>query len=263
MDIEIKSTPKEFLSELKITPFLMILTFIITYYFLFSSLGLEQTIDGKPTSKGAFLIVEIIMWSIFVLLITINALTYMFDIDIIASGQNLFLKTPKIEHSIIPSKNMNSPKQVFHVSNNKYSYEESKAICSAYDSRLATWKEVDKAYDKGADWCSMGWSDGQMALYPTQQDKWSKLQDIEGHEQDCGRPGVNGGYIANPNVRFGVNCYGFKPEISREDKIAMKMAPLYPSTRREHMFDKEVDYWRNKLPTLKVSPFNHNKWSIL
>jgi hypothetical protein len=109
----------------------------------------------------------------------------------------------------------------------------------------------------------MGWSDGQMALYPTQQDKWSKLQDIEGHEQDCGRPGVNGGYIANPNVRFGVNCYGFKPEISREDKIAMKMAPLYPSTRREHIFDKEVDYWRNKLPTLKVSPFNNNKWSIL
>jgi hypothetical protein len=149
------------------------------------------------------------------------------------------------------------------VSNNKYDYDQSKAICSAYDSRLATWKEIDKAYDKGADWCSMGWSDGQMALYPTQYNKWSKLQDIAGHEQDCGRPGVNGGYIANPNVRFGVNCFGFKPEITRDDKIAMKMSPMYPTTRREHIFDKQVDYWKNKLPSLTVSPFNHNNWSVL
>ena len=29
-----------------------------------------------------------------------------------------------------------------------------------------------------------------------------------GHENDCGRPGVNGGYIANTNAKYGVNCFG-------------------------------------------------------
>jgi hypothetical protein len=40
------------------------------------------------------------------------------------------------------------------------------------------------------------------------------LQKIKGHEHDCGRPGVNGGYIANPLVKFGVNCYGNKRKIN-------------------------------------------------
>ena len=188
---------------------------------------------------------------------------YMFDIDIAAIFQKLFLEAQPIDKLITQSNKLPQTQQVFHVSNNKYSYQQAKAICSAYDSRLATWKEIDEAHDKGADWCSMGWSDGQMALYPTQYNKWSKLQDIEGHQQDCGRPGVNGGYIANPNVRFGVNCYGIKPEVTQEDKIAMKMSPLYPSTRREYIFDKQVEYWRNKLPSMNVSPFNYNNWSVL
>ena len=263
MEVEINSKPKEFSAELILTPSLMILTFIITYYVLFASLGVDGPVEGSSSSKGGFLIVEIIMWSIFVLFVTVNIMIYVFDIDIVASFQNLFLVNQPIDASVTPPSKLPKSKQVFHVSNNKYSYDQSKAICSAYGGRLATWKEIDKAYDKGADWCSMGWSDGQMALYPTQYDKWSKLQDIKGHEQDCGRPGLNGGYIANPNVRFGVNCFGFKPEITQDDKIAMKMSPLYPTTRREYIFDKQVDYWRNKLPSMNVSPFNYNNWSVL
>ena len=102
-----------------------------------------------------------------------------------------------------------------------------------------------------------------MALYPTQYDKWARLQKIEGHEHDCGRPGINGGYIANPNVRFGVNCYGYKPKITQEEAEAMKLAPLYPSTRRERAFDKRVDYWRDNLSQIQVAPFNHNNWSVI
>ena len=154
-------------------------------------------------------------------------------------------------------------KEVFHVSDNKYTYEQAKAICGAYNSKLATWKDVNNAYKHGADWCSMGWSDGQMALYPTQYDKWSNLQKIKGHEHDCGRPGINGGYIDNPLVKFGVNCYGFKPEITKSDKIAMKMSPPYPTTRREYVFDKQVDYWKNNIYKLKLSPFNHDNWSAI
>ena len=42
----------------------------------------------------------------------------------------------------------------------------------------------------------------QMALYPTQKKTYNKLQTIKGHEHDCGRPGINGGYIANPKCEI-------------------------------------------------------------
>ena len=101
-----------------------------------------------------------------------------------------------------------------------------------------------------------------MALYPTQYEKWENLQKIKGHEHDCGRPGVNGGYIANPNVRFGVNCYGYKPEITPEESDLMQNTSIYPRTKKEIDFEKRVDYWRNKLPEILVAPFNNNNWSI-
>jgi hypothetical protein len=43
-----------------------------------------------------------------------------------------------------------------------------------------------------------------MAFYPTQKTTWDKLQKIKGHKHDCGGPGINGGFIQNPRVRFGV-----------------------------------------------------------
>lgn len=240
---------------------------IIIFYSLILSLG-------DSTNKG-FIFIEVLLWGIFIMLIVINGMIYIFDIDIISSIKNIFLSFKENDIVIDPDdivgdqiKN-DSPvpeikltKQVFHVPDNKYDYDDAKAICRAYGGRLATWKEIDKAYNKGADWCSMGWSDGQMALYPTQYDKWVNLQDIEGHEQDCGRPGINGGYIADPKTKFGVNCYGYKPKITQEESDAMKMAPLYPTTVREKAFDNRVDYWRNKLPEIFVAPFNHNNWSV-
>jgi hypothetical protein len=96
MDSEVNPKPKEIMVKFKITPSLMIITFIITYYLLFASLGVVQTTEDNTSSKGAFLIVEIIMWSVFVLLIIINSMIYLFNIDIVASFQNLFSQTPTI-----------------------------------------------------------------------------------------------------------------------------------------------------------------------
>lgn len=247
---------------------LIIVTFIIViFYMLISSLG-------DPTNKG-IIFMEVLLWGIFVMLVVINGMIYIFNIDIIASTKNLFSGFGEVDlvvdpddivgdqsGSVSPVPELKFTKQVFHVPDNKYSYDDSKAICSAYGGRLATWKELDRAYIKGADWCSMGWSDGQMALYPTQYDKWVNLQAIEGHEQDCGRPGINGGYMSDPNAKFGANCYGYKPKITQDESDAMKMAPLYPTTVREKAFDSRVEYWRNKLPEIFVAPFNHNNWSV-
>ena len=69
----------------------------------------------------------------------------------------------------------NDRKQVFNVSENDYTYEEARAVCKAYGGDLATLEQMIEAHKKGANWCNYGWSDGQMALYPTQKIKSLKL----------------------------------------------------------------------------------------
>jgi hypothetical protein len=100
-----------------------------------------------------------------------------------------------------------------------------------------------------------------MALFPTQQKTFDNLQKIKGHEHDCGRPGINGGYIANENVKFGVNCYGHKPQITRAEQDLMETMKPYPETMKDIELEKRVDYWKNHIQDILVSPFNHNSWS--
>jgi hypothetical protein len=102
-----------------------------------------------------------------------------------------------------------------------------------------------------------------MALFPTQQKTWDKLQGIEGHENDCGRPGINGGKIGNPNVRFGVNCYGFKPVITPAERDNMNNTPIYPVSMKDMELQKKLEHWKKRIPEMLLSPFNKNSWSIL
>ena len=102
-----------------------------------------------------------------------------------------------------------------------------------------------------------------MALFPTQQKTFDNLQKIAGHENDCGRAGINGGYMANPQLKFGVNCYGYKPKITPKEVDKMANTSLYPKTMKEIQFDKKVDYWRDQLAQIEVAPFNHSNWSVL
>jgi hypothetical protein len=151
--------------------------------------------------------------------------------------------------------------QVFNIPGNDYVYPDAKALCSAYGARLATYSEVEEAYRDGGEWCNYGWSDGQIALFPTQKKTFDELQKIEGHENDCGRPGVNGGYIENPRVRFGVNCYGYKPRMTSTEEELMATEPIYPKTAKDIAMENRVNYWKDKLSEILVSPFNHNSWS--
>ena len=97
----------------------------------------------------------------------------------------------------------------------------------------------------------------------TQQKTYDELQKIEGHENDCGRPGVNGGYIANPKLKFGVNCYGYKPRMNSTEEELMATEPIYPKTAKDIAMENRVNYWKDKLSEILVSPFNHNTWSRL
>jgi hypothetical protein len=254
---------------------IVIIIIIIAYFAVFSSLGNERYVDTSvnSTSSSSDSHIGLFLWGLFVLLILLNGMAYIFSIDIIASIKNIFspvttidIKAKGASASASGGANggiLNKKKQVFHVSDNKYNYEDAKAICSAFDGRLATYNELNQAYNEGADWCGYGWSDKQMALFPTQEEKWQQLQKIDGHHNDCGRPGINGGFIDNPDVKFGINCYGVKPEISAMEAENMQNEQLYPKTKKEVMFDKKVDYWRSKLPDVMVSPFNSDNWSVI
>ena len=230
---------------------------IIIYYALFSTLGMSVNLGSTTT-----LIIEFVLWGTFIILLLLNGISYIFNIDVLQSMKNLWSGNPTVKINVAgtpPSAAVQE--QVFHIADNKYGFEDAKAICAAYGSRLASIKELDDAYNNGADFCSYGWSDGQMALYPTQYEKWEKLQKIEGHEHDCGRPGINGGYISNAAVRFGVNCFGVKRPITEEETDAMRSTSLYPKTQKETEFDKRVDYWRKNMTDLSLSPFSQTQWS--
>ncbi len=103
--------------------------------------------------------------------------------------------------------------EVFHIANQDYTYEQARCKCASYGARLATKEEIIDAYNKGADWCSYGWTEGQRAFYPTQKCSWDKLQTgPENMRNLCGLPGVNGGFFPNSNMKFGATCYGAKPK---------------------------------------------------
>jgi hypothetical protein len=252
--------------------FVIVLLIIIAYFVFSSSLGNSESSsfsssDSSDSSGSGGKVMGIIIVIILVFLIIVNAFQYFFSVNITAYLTDLFTNKPKIDivvdqstfqPSTVPT--IKFKKQVFNIPGNYYNYSNAKALCQAYGSKLATYKQVEDAYDNGGEWCNYGWSDGQMALFPTQQKTFDNLQQIKGHENDCGRPGVNGGFMANPNVQFGVNCYGNKPKITQEEEDLMKTATPYPETAQDIAFQKRVDFWKDKVDQILVSPFNYDTW---
>jgi hypothetical protein len=249
---------------------LVVLTFvIIIYYLLFSYLGVSVTEgpQGAPPSAGITFI-EVVMWGMFIFLVLINGVQYFFQVDIKTSIRNLFTPVPEVDITVTTPEPPPVPEimyedQVFHIPDNIYTYNDAKALCKAYDARLATYEEIENAYKKGAEWCGFGWSADQLALYPTQMETWKKLQKRKGHKHDCGRPGINGGFVAYKKAPFGVNCYGHKPKITPEERELMDNEELVPLSPEERRFKKKVEKYRKKLPEILVSPFNYNNWSQL
>lgn len=244
-----------------------------TFSGVFSSESAKEKVFEAPTNNSVLeTIITIILLLLFLGLIAIYAMQYFYGIDIVAKIKGIFTNHPEIEINVQqePEKKdtidndvaqiLRKP-QVFNIPENNYIYGDAQAVCKAYGARLATYQEVEEAYNKGAEWCNYGWSDGQMALFPTQQKTFDELQKIEGHENDCGRPGINGGFIDNPKLKYGVNCYGYKPRINKVEKEMMESSTIYPKTKKDLAMDERVEYWKERLSEIIVSPFNHEKWS--
>lgn len=272
--VSLSSPSYDYIAKSATNPQVLItLTVIIIIIYLIvtalGALGGDATSTSEKQSNLVFL--EVFLWAIFLFLIFVNGAVYFFGFDITAGLKSSDGK-PEVDISVTKpsssepkasesgSSSGGSP-QVFHVPGNDYVYEDAKALCKAYGARLATYDELEKAYTKGAEWCSYGWSEDQLALFPTQKETYNELQTIEGHENDCGRPGINGGYIDNKAVRFGVNCYGTKPKITSLEREIMNNTSKYPKTYKDMAQEKRTDYWTDKLKDIVLAPFNYDSWN--
>jgi hypothetical protein len=205
-------------------------------------------------STGSILAV-LVLWAAIGLIITVLFYYGIIDLERILGVKKApvipAIPTPSAGPSVGPLVGS----EVFHISQNQFTYDEAPAVCAAFGAQLATLEQIIEAYNSGAEWCGYGWSAGGMALYPTQKRTWDELQrEVDpGKRTACGRPGVNGGYF-DPSLKFGVNCFGFKPpgEFTAP-------APL-PGTDRKK-FDDMVNRFKEMIKTMQLSPFSRGEWS--
>lgn len=153
---------------------------------------------------------------------------------------------------------INSRKSVFNVATNKYTYADAEPLCKALGAELATYDQVKKAWDDGADWCNYGWVKGQTAIYPTQQKTFDKLQTAASDDERmaCGLPGINGGYMDNPDLRFGVNCYGDRPAEKDADIRNQMMKGDIPLTNEVLEQRKKELRFRTEANQIPLNPYN-------
>jgi hypothetical protein len=266
------------------TAFLSIFLFYIVVYFF----QLPMTETTKPIS---IYLIETVLWVVFMIILFVYFFKYVLGVSItdVLSKLNILGAQPTFSidasgHLIDASGNQvdasenripkptvsdassclanagNPTDEVFNVSNNVYTYSDAQAVCNIYGAKLATYDQIEQSYQKGGEWCNYGWSEGQMAFFPTQKSTWTKLQATDNHKNDCGRPGVNGGFIANPYIKFGVNCYGQKPKPTADDlaKMNARQNAVYPQTAADIEMEKKLNQWKN---TVSVNSYNNKKWS--
>ena len=269
-------------SSMKIS-FVMLLIMVVGLYIaIFLVLNNVNASNNVGTSY-VVLLIEIILWLVLIYVVYINIKKYNDDnIDFQAKMENLF--NSKISELTINADTNSKPddkkedgkdgkdgkdkkdnsicedndddgKEVFHIASNEFTFDEARDICEKYNARLANYDEIENAYKNGANWCSYGWSKDKLALFPTQKSLYNELKQIPGHENDCGRPGINGGYFKNKELKFGVNCYGIKPKAKKKDIDYTHALNHTPSLTNKEKQSKMIE---NKYI---IAPFNKDKWT--
>ena len=255
-----KSAYDETVSYLNKTMSLITTTlFIITFYIIVYLFRIPMSSDAKPIFIS---LIENTAWIGLLLVAIISFFKHILGIslDDFFNQINPFAKAEE-PTNLIPEVPQD---EVFNISNNLYTYDDAQAVCSAFGAKIATYDQIESAYNNGAEWCSYGWSAEQMAFFPTQKSTWDNLQKNPKQKNNCGRPGVNGGYIANPYIKFGVNCYGKKPKPTDADmnRLDAKQNQVFPKSQADKALDEKVKYWKdNADKLLQINSYNTNQWS--
>jgi hypothetical protein len=260
---------------------ILICVVIFMAYFVLNALagGNSENDSRENTLFANVSILEIFLWAIFIVIVVINGFQYFFNTNITTEISNLLSTKPEIVISqTLPAEpdgaggdlgagpSLKMRKQVFHIPASVYDYDNAKALCQAYGANLANIDQMEEAHKSGAEWCSYGWSDDQMVLYPTQKSTWEELQKSTdpAKKNSCGRPGINGGYIENASMKAGVNCYGPKPEINPASSKLMSSIQNYEAGKMlDPLHEARVQQMKSKINDIVVAPFNKGAWSLL
>jgi len=266
--------------------------FIVVFYLVATIFQIPMSKESKPIFMY---LIESIAWLLLIITIFVEFFKYTLNLSIYDLFP-MFGTTPNDEPEIVPSNTIIDPSnniitdssnnvvcetttpddpegEVFNISKNIYTYKEANAVCKSFDAKLATYDQVESAYNNGAEWCNYGWSDGQMILFPTQKNTWKELQKLDekrecnsntpSYKNACGRPGINGGYIANPYVKFGVNCFGKKPDATENDiaRLNQRTEQTYPKSREEYEMESKINKIKQQSPEmLQLSSYNTKQW---
>ena len=218
-------------------------------------------------------IVESVAWITVALLIIIDFFKYLLGIPILDDVKNWISSACKIipqnlsDNPVNPvnpldlSFNTNASPEVFHISDNIYTYDDAQAVCSSYGATLANYNQINDYYNNGGEFCSYGWSADQMALFPTQESTWKKIQNSKNKINNvCGRPGINGG-IFDSDYKFGVNCFGIKPPPTAEELVKLNNNVTIPQTPDQKELQNKINYFKSNACNMNISSFNNTKWS--
>lgn len=160
--------------------------------------------------------------------------------------------------SVTPSATLSNPniKQVFNIKENIYALEDAPAVCGALGADTATLDQLVDAHKQGADWCNVGWTKDGLAAFPIQYSTWQTLQGNDPANRNiCGQPGIN--LVRNdPNLLYGVNCYGVKPEPKNGEKVKQVL-----QSDSQIALNAKIAQFRQNLNGIGVTPFNVNAWS--
>ena len=233
--------------------------FIVLFYAVIYLFRIPMSGGTKP---AVIFVIETLAWLLLLFILTNKFFVATFNVSLIDDFGKLFEdrlvgETTNDDNST-PSPEATNQDEVFNVSGNKFTYEEAQAVCKSYGASLASYEQVENAYNNGAEWCNYGWSANQMAFFPTQKHTWQKLQVADRYKNSCGRPGVNGGYMRNPNIRFGVNCFGRKPEPTDDDMLRVQNNE--PSIPIQNDLARELEETLDT-SSFVLSGFNYNKWN--
>jgi hypothetical protein len=246
--------------------FVMLLIMVVGIYVAIFLVLNNVSVSNNVGGRYIVLLIEVILWLVLIYVVYINIKkSNNNNINFQAKMENLFNtkiseltinadtnKEPKKETETCDDDNKG--KEVFHIANNDFTFNEARDMCEKYNSRLANYDEIENAFKKGANWCSYGWSKDKLALFPTQKSLYNELKQIPGHENDCGRPGINGGYFKNQQLKFGVNCYGVKPKAKTKDIDYTHALNHSPALNGQ---EKDTNKFQDKYI---IAPFNKDQW---
>lgn len=149
-----------------------------------------------------------------------------------------------------------NPVQVFNIKENIYTLDDAPAVCGAMGASVASINQLIDSHRQGADWCNVGWTKDGLAAYPIQYSTWKTLQDNEPNKRNiCGAPGIN--LVRNdPNLLYGVNCYGVKPQPKGNEKVKDAMI-----SDKQLAINAKIAQFQRNMNAIGVVPFNSNSWS--